>query len=107
MKLHSFQFRLSTLLFAPVIVAIVLVIVLTANRYEIIDLHYDRVIENVPLLTPVRIRTLNESGIELEDGRCFVLTEGSIGLDSLRVFISSSGDSVEIRQRTDNPEVFD
>jgi hypothetical protein len=103
MKIRSFQFGLRTLLLAPALVAIVL----TANRYEIIDWHYDRIMENDPLLAPVRVRTVSESQLELEDGRCFVLMHGSFPRDSLRRFISQSQDTVEVQQKSDDFDVFD
>ncbi len=51
--------------------AVVLAILVFGSSFGIIQLHYPRIIENEPLLAPLKVQSLSADKLVLEDGRSF------------------------------------
>ncbi|MBC8351417.1 MAG: hypothetical protein H8E66_05490 [Planctomycetes bacterium] len=88
-KPRLFQSRLRSLLIAVVFVAVFL----ATNGFGLVGLHYPHAIENDPLIAPVRVVSVQNDTLELEDGRVIVVDAISDPLDEL---IKASDDHVDI-----------
>jgi hypothetical protein len=51
--------------------AAILAILVFASSFGIIQLHYPRIIENRPLIAPVKVQSFSGNKLVLEDGRTF------------------------------------
>jgi hypothetical protein len=90
-----FQYSLRTLLLATLLVALFF----GTNGFGVVGLHYPRVVENDPLLAPVRVLSVQNNTLHLEDGRVLnvdqLLAEGSLAesiqASDNRVDVESNG----------------
>jgi hypothetical protein len=63
--------RFRSLKWLFVLQAAVLAFLVLGSSFGIIQLHYPRVIENSPLIAPVKVQSISASKLVLEDGRSF------------------------------------
>ena len=66
-----------------VLQAAVLMLLIVASHLRILQLHYPHAVENDPLLSPFRVRTISGNMLTLEDGRVLHLETSGEPLDQI------------------------
>lgn len=94
-----FQFRLRTLLFAVAFVAVFI----ASNGFGIVGLRYPRAIENDPLLSPLRVASIQGNSLVLEDGRVLEVVDVRHPLDEM---IANSDYQIDLESHSEVDLVF-
>jgi hypothetical protein len=89
----GFRFSLHTLLIATAVFALII----KTEGFGLVGFHYPRWIDNEPLNNPVKVVSMTQKELHLEDGRIVAITWRP---DVLKDAIHESGDLIELA--TDN-----